>query len=87
MLERPDRVRIALPAGEVTIAWDARQALMRRLQHVKEGGRIRESFEAGRATPPVRLNQGQCDTLHRVLLDWPNNGMPPDLRELADRLT
>ena len=65
-----DHVAVALNGGDVTITWDTRQALMRRLQHDQETARIRASFDAFVASGPVELNAGQRSALLRELENW-----------------
>ena len=82
MPDRLDRVTIALNHGDVTITWEARQALMRRLQELATKQRIRDSFQAVGATL-VELNAGQRATLLTILEDWCRDGafepMPEEL--------
>jgi hypothetical protein len=68
--ERLDHVAVALNGGDVTITWDTRQALMRRLQHDQETARIRASFDAVHVSRPVELNAGQRSALLRALESW-----------------
>jgi hypothetical protein len=68
--ERLDYVAVALNGGDVTITWDTRQALLRRLQHDRETARIRASFDAVDAGRPVELNAGQRSALLRALENW-----------------
>ena len=80
MPERLDRVAVTLAQRDVTISWDARQALMTRLYdaNIKAGmmtfgessdGLLR-SFEAVGATRPVELTEAQRSLLLRVLVRW-----------------
>ena len=62
MPERLDHVTIALGGGDVTLSWDARQALLARLEHVHESSSLRAMFEAVGATRPVELNPAQRAT-------------------------
>jgi hypothetical protein len=86
--ERLDRVTIALSRGNITISWDARQALLTRLQHVHSSSRIRATFDAVGATQPVELNPGQKVALVRMLEEWwdEGSGMPLELAALHDAL-
>ena len=70
VLMHPDRVAVALHGSPVTLSWTARQALMRRLQHVQETVRLRASFTVADAWPPVTLLPGQRTALVRVLEEW-----------------
>ena len=67
---RFDRVDVALSRGSVILSWTARQALMRRLQHVQESVHIRASFSAGDEARSVQLRPGQCRALLRALDAW-----------------
>ena len=88
MPEPPHPITIAVASGEVSISWNARQALMQRLQDLKELFRIRDTFEAVGATrPSIQLTQIQRLVLQQALLDWSTNGMPAELGELLDTLT
>lgn len=80
MPERLDRVTIALDSREVTISWDARQALMRRLYDANVGagmmtrgvstdGIIR-SIEAVGASRAVELTKAERQLLRGVLELW-----------------
>ena len=87
--ERLDKVTVALNRCNPTIRWDARQALMARLQHVNESSRLRASFEAAGATRPVELNPGQKAALVTTLEEWWEAGkgdMPIELVVLHDAL-
>jgi hypothetical protein len=87
--ERFDSITVALNRGNVSISWDARQALMRRLLHVQEAARIRASFDAVGATRPVELTAGQKAALLKALEEWwgeGNDGMPIELAALHDAL-
>ena len=70
MPEHLDRVTVSLNSGDVIIPWDARQALMRRLLHVRETGRLRASFDAVGASRPVDLHVGQRSALLVALEGW-----------------
>jgi hypothetical protein len=86
--ERLDHVTVALNRGNVTISWDARQALLTRLQHVQSTSRIRASFDSVGATRPVELNPGQKAALVKTLEGWwaEGSGMPIELAVLCDAL-
>ena len=83
MPERLDRVTIALDARNITISWEARQALQKRLYYkdVKAGMMTRgestdgilRAFEAVGATRPVELTKGQRMLLLNVLRIWPHD--------------
>ena len=89
----PDRlanVTIALNRCNLTISWEARQALMARLQHTQESSRLRDSFEAVGATRPVELNPGQKAALVNAFEEWwkeGDGGMPVEFAVLHDALT
>ena len=92
MPERLDTITIALSRGDVTISWDARQALLARLQHVHESSSLRAMFDAVGAARPVELNPGQRATLLGLLEEWTldhgaDEPMPGELAELRDALT
>ena len=87
MPERPDKITVALNRCNLTVSWEARQALMARLQHVHESSRLRASFEAGGANRPVELDPGQKAALVKALEEWweeGNGGMPIELAVLHD---
>ena len=91
MPERLDRVTVPLNGGDVILTWDARQALMRRLQSVQETFRLRASFEAVGASHPVELTGGQRTALLLILEEWTldldgHEAMPQDLYELRNAL-
>jgi hypothetical protein len=91
MPERLDRVTVPLNRGDVLLTWDARQALMRRLQSVQETFRLRASFEAVGASRPVNLTGGQRTALLVVLEAWSldldgHEAMPQGLYSLRDAL-
>ena len=80
MPERLDRVTIALNRRDVTISWDARQALMARLydantppRYLAQGessdGVLRD-FAAVGATRAVKLRKAQRVLLLNVLERW-----------------
>ena len=88
---RFDRVAVALNRGPVVLNWTARQALMRRLQHIQETAHIRASFSPVDAARPVELRLGQRALLLRALEAWaldPNGWepIPQELLELRDAL-
>ena len=91
VLMHPDRVAVALHGSPVTLSWTARQALMRRLQHVQETVRLRASFTVADAWPPVTLLPGQRTALLRVLEEWALDldgyePIPQELLEFRDVL-
>jgi hypothetical protein len=87
MPHRLDRVTIALPTGDIAIRWYIREALLHRLQHIRENRGLRAAFTAARARWHVVLDEGRRAALHRALVDWSADGMPTELEELRDRLT
>jgi hypothetical protein len=84
--ERLKHATIALDRGNHTISWDAREALMARLQQVQSAARIRAAFSAVGATRPVRLSPAQRAVLLAVFDGWSlersETPMPVELREL-----
>ena len=89
MPERPDKITVALNRYSITVSWEARQALMARLQYVHESSRLRDSFEAGRPNRPVELDPGQKAALVKALEEWwqeGNGAMPIELAVLHDAL-
>jgi hypothetical protein len=87
MPHRLDRVTIELPNGDIAIRWYTRQALLHRLQEIRENRGLRAAFTAARATWHVPLDEGRRVALQRALVDWSGDGMPTELEELRDRLT
>ena len=88
---RFDRVAVALNGSPVVLSWTARQALMRRLQHVQENTQIRATFSAVGATRPVKLRPGQRTALLRALEAWSldlngDEPIPQDLLDLRNAL-
>ena len=88
---RLHRVAVPLNRGPVILSWTARQALMRRLQHVQSNAQIRARFSAVGATRPVELRPGQRSALLRALEAWSLdlNGyepIPQDLLNLRNAL-
>jgi hypothetical protein len=83
--ERLDSITIALSLGHVTISWDARQALLSRMQHVHDSTSLRASFDAVGASRPVELNPAQRATLLGLLDEWTldeSEAMPTELENL-----
>ena len=89
-LPEREQVVIALDGGTVRLAWETRQALLARLQHIRETVRLRASFDAGGATGPVELNRGQRAALLAAIDEWARDGtsaqMPEELLPLRDAL-
>ena len=88
MPDRLDTITVALSRGDVTISWDARQALLARLQHVNESSSLRAMFEAVGATRPVELNPAQRATLLGLLDEWTLDrrcAMPADAHRTSGR--
>jgi len=87
--ERPDTITVALSAGDITLSWDTRRALLARLQHVSESSSLRAMFEAVGATRPVELNPAQRATLLGLLDEWTleDETLPADLIELRNKLS
>jgi hypothetical protein len=83
MPERLDRVTIRLDAGDITISWEARQALLARLFHANIKDRIiargtstdeiLRAIEAVGATRPLELAEPQRLLLLHVLRTWSKN--------------
>jgi len=91
MPERLDRVTIELKSGDIAIPWDARQALLARLQHVADSTSLRVMFEAVGASRPVELNPTQRATLLGLLDEWAlrrddSAAMPAELDNLREAL-
>ena len=91
MPERLDSVAVALNRGPVILTWNARQTLMRRLQHVQSTARIRVAFESAGASRPVELTGGQRTALLLTLEGWSLDldgyeAIPPELLELRNEL-
>ena len=88
--ERLDHVTIALTGGDVSVTWDTRQALLARLQSVRETVSLRASFDAVGASRPVELNDGQRTALLAALEEWSRDGtydpMPEELLTLRAAL-
>jgi hypothetical protein len=88
---RFNSVIVALNESPVVLSWTARQALMRRLQHVQETVRIRASFTEADALRPVTLLPGQRAALLLVLEVWSlgldgYEPIPPELLDLRHAL-
>jgi hypothetical protein len=84
-------VAVSLNRGPVLLSWTARQALMRRLQHVQSNAQIRASFSAVGTSRPVELRPGQRTALLRVLEAWSLDldgyePIPQDLLDLRSAL-
>ena len=91
MPERLDQITVALSRGDIAISWEARQALMARLQHVHDSSSLRATFDAVGASRPVELNPAQRATLLGLLQEWTlgqdaDEAMPAELNELRDAL-
>jgi hypothetical protein len=90
MPERLDHVTVAIDSGDITLTWDTRQALMRRLLQIQETARLRATFDAVDATRPVELNHGQRNALLSALENWSRDGscerMPEELTLLRAAL-
>ena len=91
MRERLDHVTIALKGGNVAISWDDREALMRRLEHVRSIARIRASFAAVGTSRFVELTGSQRTALLVTLETWALDSrgeelMPEGLFELRNAL-
>ena len=88
---RPKHVVVALSPGTVVLNWPARQALMRRLQHVQSNAQIRASFSAVGPARAVVLRPGQRTALLHALEAWALDldgyePIPPDLLDLRNAL-
>ena len=91
MPESLDQITVALRRGDITLAWDTRQTLIDRLQHVHDSSSLRATFDAVGATRPVELNPAQRATLLGLLEEWTlgrdaDEAMPAELIELRDAL-
>ena len=81
----PSEVTIALDGAEVVLSRASHDALMQRLQEVRETHEIRLSFTAVDGSRPVELKPAQCAALIVILDDWPET-LPDDLLELRNAL-
>jgi hypothetical protein len=87
-----DNITIALARGDVTVSSEARQALLARLQHVRDSTSLRAMLDpAVGATRPVELNPAQRATLLGLLDEWSlrrddSAAMPAELDDLRDAL-
>jgi hypothetical protein len=70
MPERLYRVSIALGSRRVHISWEARDALLARLQRVGTIGTVRVAFTAVGATRTVSLTPPERATLLDALENW-----------------
>jgi hypothetical protein len=90
MPERLDQITVAPNRGDVTLTWDARQALLARLAHVHDSSSLRATFDAVGATRPVEMNPAQRATLLGLLDEWSTDdkaeAMPTELTQLRDAL-
>ena len=89
MPECLDRITIALKSGDIAIQWDARQALLARLQYVADSTSLRAMFDAVGASRPVELNPAQRATLLGLLDEWARDdseAMPTELDKLRRAL-
>jgi len=85
--DRLDRVTIALPHANITITWDERDALMRRMQLLQERNLIRNSFQAAvGASRTVQFTDCQRLALQQLLATWSADGMPGELNDLLNEL-
>jgi len=76
----------------VTLSWNARQALLGRLQHVQETAHLRASFSDVYPAPAFQLRPGQRMALLRVLEAWAVDldgpePIPDELVDLRSALT
>jgi hypothetical protein len=87
---RLDKLTIALNRGDITLTWDSRQALLARLQHVRDSTSLRAVFEAVGAARPAELTAAQTATLLGLLDQWSTDdaseAMPAELGDLRDAL-
>ena len=81
----PDHVTIALEGADVVLSWASRDALMQRLQEIRETHEIRLSFTAVDGSRHVELSPAQRANLVVILDDWPET-MPDDLLQLRNAL-
>lgn len=78
---------VALNQDPLVISSTARQALLQRLQHVRETASLRASFSAVYPAVPVELRPGQRTALLLVLKSWaldPADGYEPIPQELLE---
>ena len=80
-----DHVTIALDGADVVLSWASRDALMQRLQEIRETHEIRLSFTAVDGSRPVELSPAQRANLVVILDDWPET-MPQDLLAFRNAL-
>ena len=83
---RLNLVTVALNRSLVTLTWTARQALLGRLQHVRENVGLRATFGAVDAAGSVELRPGQRAVLLLTLVTWAldPDGYEPIPQELLD---
>ena len=72
MEPRGDEVRVELRRGTVSIPWSSRDALLEQLGSQDSTSEVREAFEAGGTTQPVRLTDPQKLALRNVITFWAN---------------
>jgi hypothetical protein len=77
-------VTIALNRGNVVLSSAIRDALMQRLQKVREPHEIRLSFTDADGSRPVEIRPPQRAYLAAILNNWPE--APQDLPALRDAL-
>ena len=82
---------VAINEVPLIISSTARQALLRRLQHVRETANLRASFSAVYPAVPVELRPGQRTALVRILESWAldldgHEPIPQELLDLRDAL-
>ena len=75
-------VTIALPGADLLLSGASRDALMQRLQKVREPHEIRLSFTDADGSRPVEIRPPQRAYLAAILNNWPEAPQdPPALRD------
>ena len=64
------KVVVELKGGPVVLGWPAYEALMGRLQHVRETVHLRAAFTASGTSWPIQLRPDQRGKLLLILEDW-----------------
>jgi hypothetical protein len=91
MPQRLGHVTIALTGRDVTLTWEARQALMLRMRDIGSKFGIRATFGSAGTTHAVGLSLGQKTALLKALETWSLDGgghdaMPEGLHHLRTAL-
>jgi len=80
-------VQIALSHQTITIPWESRDALLRRLRRVESLADVAREFEAVGTSRPVKLNREQKDGLLGLIAVWADevggySGLPEGVAKL-----